>query len=47
MVTFLGLNGHDLTATDAEVVAEIVALGDGAVSEEALVDWVRQHAVER
>ena len=29
MVTFLGVNGHDLMATDAEVVAEIVALADG------------------
>ena len=36
MVTFLGMNGHELEATDAEVVAEIVALADGSVSEESL-----------
>ena len=29
MVTFLGMNGYDFSATDADVVAEIVALADG------------------
>ena len=43
MVTFLGVNGFDLTATDAEVVAEILAVADGSSSEDALADWVRQH----
>jgi len=47
MVTFLGMNGHDLEATDAEVVAEILALADGSVSEEALADWIRQHSAKR
>ncbi len=47
MVTFLGLNGHDLMATDAEVVAEVVALADGSVSEESLADWIRQHSTKR
>jgi death-on-curing protein len=47
MVTFLGINGHDLSATDAEVVAEIVALAEGSVSEEALADWIRQHSRKR
>ena len=47
MVTFLGMNGHDLSATDAEVVAEILALADGTVSEEALADWIRQHSSKR
>ena len=47
MATFLGLNGHDLRATDAEVVAEFVALADGGVSEEALADWIRQHSAKR
>ena len=47
MVTFLGLNGHDLVATDAEVVAETLALADGSVSEEALADWIRQHGATR
>ena len=47
MVTFLGMNGHDFSATDAEVVTEIVALAEGTVSEEALGDWIRQHSSKR
>lgn len=47
MVTFLGINGHDLLATDAEVVAEILALAEGSVSEESLADWIRQHSTKR
>jgi len=47
MATFLGINGHDLVATDAEVVAEISALAEGSLSEEALADWIRQHSVKR
>jgi len=47
MVTFLGLNGYELEATDAEVVAEIVALADGSVSEESLANWIRQHGTKR
>jgi death-on-curing protein len=47
MATFLGINDHDLTATDAEVVAEILALADGRVSEDALADWIRQHSTKR
>ena len=47
MLTFLETNGHDVTATDADVVAEIVALAEGGVSEEALADWIRQHRPKR
>ncbi len=47
MVTFLGINGLDLTTTDAEVVAEILAVADGSVSEDALADWIRRHTVSR
>ncbi len=47
LVTFLGINGHDLSATDAEVVAEILSLADGSVSEEALADWIRRHSSRR
>ena len=43
MVTFLGVNGYDFSATDAEVVDEIMALAAGTVSEAALTDWVREH----
>jgi death-on-curing protein len=44
MVTFLELNGHEFGAPDAEVVAEIVALAAGRVTEDALADWIRQHS---
>jgi death-on-curing protein len=47
MVTFLGMNGHNLEVTDAEVVTEVLALADGRVSEEALADWIRQHLTRR
>lgn len=43
MVTFLGMNGLTFSATDAEVVAEILALAEGTLSEDAIADWVRQH----
>jgi death-on-curing protein len=47
MTTFLGINGHELTATDAEVVAEIVGLAEGTISEDALADWIRRHSTKR
>jgi death-on-curing protein len=47
MVTFLGMNGHDFSATDAEVVTTFLALADGRVSEEALANWIRQHVSTR
>lgn len=47
MVTFLGMNGYGFLATDSEVVAEMRALAEGAVSEKALVHWVRQHSAKR
>ena len=47
IVTFLGINGHDLDATDAEVIFEILALADGRVSEEELAEWIRQHSGKR
>jgi death on curing protein len=43
MITFLGMNGHDLQATDSEVVTTFLALADGGITEEALATWVRQH----
>jgi death-on-curing protein len=46
MVTFLGLNGLELTATDADVVTEILALAEGRVTEDALSDWIRQHCTK-
>jgi len=47
MVTFLGVNGYDFSATDAEVVTEFLTLADGSVSEEALADWTRLHSSKR
>lgn len=47
IVTFLGLNGHELRATDADVVTEIMALADGRLSEDELGKWIRQHSVKR
>jgi len=47
IATFLGINGCELQATDAEVVAEIVTLADGRVSEARLADWIRAHTAKR
>jgi death-on-curing protein len=47
MVTFLGMNGYELEATDAEVVTAIVALADGSLSDDLLVDWIRHHSTKR
>ena len=40
--TFLILNGHALTATNAEVVVAFLALAAGELSEEELADWFRE-----
>ena len=45
MITFLGVNGHEFSATAAEVVTEFLALADGRVSEEALAEWIRRHVI--
>jgi death-on-curing protein len=44
MVTFLGLNGCEFNATDADVVQEFLSLASGAVSEKALTEWIRQRS---
>ena len=44
MVTFLGVNGYEFSASESEVVTAIVALASGNVSEDALADWIRQHS---
>ncbi|QOT70684.1 type II toxin-antitoxin system death-on-curing family toxin [Sphingobium fuliginis] len=41
--TFLVLNGHELAATDAELVVAYVALAAGELSEEEVAVWFRQH----
>jgi death-on-curing protein len=47
MVTFLELNGCRFQATDADVIAEFLALAGGSVSEEALAAWIDQHSAKR
>jgi death-on-curing protein len=41
--TFLMLNGWSLTASDAELVVTFLALAAGALSEEELTEWLRDH----
>ena len=47
IATFLGINGYDLQATDADVVTQILALADNRVSETELADWIRAHSKKR
>ena len=39
--TFLGLNGHSLLASDAEVVVAFLALAAGELTEDEMADWFR------
>ncbi len=41
--TFLALNGHGLTANDAELVVTFLALAAGELSEDELAGWFRDH----
>ncbi len=41
--TFLLLNGHQLFATDAELVVAFVALAAGELTEDEMADWFRLH----
>ena len=42
LVTFLGVNGHDLDTTDADVVATIVELAAGRLTEDELAQWIHE-----
>ena len=46
MAVFLGLNGHEITAPEAEVVAVMLALAAGELGEEGLAAWLRTRAAE-
>jgi death-on-curing protein len=46
MATFLGLNGHEIEATQEEVVTMMFAAAAGQRTETDLADWVRQHLVK-
>lgn len=39
--TFLGLNGHDLVAPDAEVVVATLGLASGEIDEPGYAAWIR------
>ena len=43
LVTFLGINGKDFDASEEDVVATILALAAGSLSEAQLARWVRKH----
>lgn len=45
MAIFLGLNGLELEAPEAEVVTVIVSVAAGQLKERQLADWVRAHLV--
>ena len=47
MAAFLGINGRELNASDAEVVTEMLALAAGNVSEAQLAAWIRKHMTKR
>lgn len=47
IATFLGINGYELRATDADVVTQIPALADHRVSEAELADWIRTHSAPK
>jgi death-on-curing protein len=42
-VVFLGLNGHELDVRDEDVIAYMVALAAGRLSEAKLATWMRSH----
>lgn len=47
IVAFLDLNGAELTASDADALAGIMALAAGDLSEVALADWIDAHSTAR
>jgi len=47
IATFLGINGHELDVTDADVVTHMIGLAAGTAGEEDLAAWVRAHVKRR
>lgn len=43
MVVFLGLNGWELEASDAEVVETMLGVAGGSLSEAGLAEWIRAY----
>ena len=46
MRTFLRLNGFNLNATPADKYLTIISLAEGSLSEEDLVDWLRERILK-
>ncbi|KAB2929132.1 MAG: type II toxin-antitoxin system death-on-curing family toxin [Leptonema illini] len=44
MYVFLGLNGYDFDATEEDVVATMLQLAAGKLSESELTNWLTEHA---
>ena len=45
MAAFVGLNGYEIEATEAEVVTLMVGLAGGKLKEARLARWLREHLV--
>lgn len=43
LATFLGINGDEIDAIDADVVTTMVALAAGKLGEQELAAWIREH----
>ena len=43
LATFLGINGYEIETTDADVVATMLSLAAGSLSEPQHADWIRNH----
>ena len=44
--TFLRLNGADIDAPEVEKYLTFLAVADGSLSEDGLVEWLRTHLIE-
>ena len=42
---FVGINGREIDAAEADVVVAMLGLAAGDLSEERLADWIRAHLV--
>lgn len=47
MYVFLGLNGHRIEATEADVVGLVLGVAAGSIEEKPLADWLRDHIHSR
>jgi death-on-curing protein len=45
MAIFLGLNGYEIEAPEAEVVTVMMGVAAGQIKERQLAEWVRAHLV--